>query len=360
MSKRARHPFDTADNAADIEIQRKAQSMASLFPECEPFATGILEVPTPAGPVHKIYYEQCGSPTGQPVIMLHGGPGAGCSAKMRRFHDPKHYHIVLFDQRGCGRSLPDGCLEENTTRHLIEDIERLRTLLKIEKWQAFGGSWGSTLALTYAVTHPMRVTSLVLRGIFLVKQSELEYIYHTAAPQQYPEAYESIRNGPAGAPLSSEEQRDLISAYRKRVMMSEGHDPAYVRAADDATATGIAWNAARLWCEWEDAICQLYPMPKEAWSGSGGEQRIHLHYMWSRGFFQYDGWLLDQLDRIAHIPTAIVHGRYDVVCPPASAYEVSKRLPQAKLVMVPDSGHAAWEPGTTAELVKATQSHKQY
>ena len=346
MSKRSRQPASEGEDAAVIEAHRKSQSMACLFPECEPFATGILEVPTPAGPVHKIYYEQCGNPKGVPVIMLHGGPGAGCSVKMRRFHDPAHYRIVLFDQRGCGRSTPDGCLEDNNTWHLVDDIERLRKLLTIEAWHVFGGSWGSTLALTYAVTHPTRVSSLVLRGIFLVKQSELDYIYHTATPQQFPEAYESIRRGPAGAPLSPDEQRDLVSAYRKRVM-------------NEADAH-VARDAARLWCEWEDAICQLYPMPKEeAWSGSGGEQKIHLHYMWGRGFFQYDGWLLDQLERIRHVPTTIVHGRYDVVCPPVSAHEVSKRLPQAKLVMVPDSGHAAWEPGTTAQLVKATQSHSQ-
>lgn len=296
-----------------------------------------------SGREHRIYYEECGTKAGKPVILLHGGPGAGCNDKMRRFHDPKAHRIVLFDQRGCGRSLPDGLLDDNTTWDLVNDIERLRVKLGIERWQVFGGSWGSTLALTYAVMHPARVTELVLRGIFLVEKSELEYIYQTATPLMYPEAYEAIAAGPAQMPLTSEEKSDLVSAYRKRVM-----------GADAA----VALDAARLWCEWEDAISQLYPRPDEVWSGSGGEQRIHLHYMWNRGFFAYDGWLRDQLAALASIPTVIVHGRYDVVCPPASALAVAKRVPHAKLVMVADSGHSAWEPGTTKALVEATEGFK--
>jgi len=282
--------------------------------------------------IHDIYWEACGNPKGKPVIILHGGPGAGCSPKQRRFHDPAKHHIVLFDQRGCGRSMPDGCLESNTTWDLVADIERLRLLFGIDKWQVFGGSWGSTLALAYAVTHPLHVSSLVLRGIFLVKQAELDYIYQTATPMLFPEAYE-----PIVAWLAPEERRDLVSAYRKRILSGEA---------------ATALRAAQLWCQWEDAISCLYP-DSPSFEGSGGEQRIHLHYMWSRGFFEYDGWLLDQLDRIRHIPTTIVHGRYDVVCPPASAFELSQRVPHARVVMVADSGHSAWEPGTTKALVEA-------
>ena len=322
--------------AAAPSTLRAAESESCLYPPIDPFKTGIIEVG-----VHKIYWEACGTPTGKPVVILHGGPGAGCSPKQRRFHDPSKHCIVLFDQRGCGRSTPDGCLENNTTWDLVADIERLRLLFGFDKWQVFGGSWGSTLALAYAVTHPLHVSELVLRGIFLVKRSELEYIYHTATPLLFPEAY-----APIVAWLPPEERNDLVSAYRKRIM-----------GGDKATAL----EAARLWCQWEDSISMLHPEPAnpaaEAFSGSGGEQRIHLHYMWHKGFFEYDGWLLDQLERIRHVPTTIVHGRYDVVCPPQSAYEVRQRLPHAEVVMVADSGHSAWEPGTTTALVAACDKY---
>lgn len=319
-----------------MESARKLESEACIFPAIEPYNTGFLEVTTAQQNVHKIYYEECGNPQGKPVVLLHGGPGAGCSHKMRRFHDPAKYRMVLFDQRGSGRSTPDGLLDENTTWALIEDIERLRERFGIERWQVFGGSWGSTLALAYAVTHPSRVTELVLRGIFLVMQNELDFIYQTATPFVFPEAYEALRGF-----VPPEERHNLVSAYRKRAMGKDAK---------------LALEAARRWAEWEDAICQLHPMPRELWSGSGGEQRVHLHYMWNRGFFEYDGWLLEQLEQIRHIPTVIVHGRFDVVCPPASAHALAVRLPAAKMVMVPDSGHSAWEPGTTRALVEATES----
>ena len=326
------HDCTAPDFRAKVK-ERADESAAWLFPPIEPYSTGTFEVG-----VHTIYYEECGNPNGKPAVILHGGPGAGCSAKQRRVHDPAKYRIVLFDQRGCGRSTPDGCLEDNTTWHLVADIERLRILLKIEKWQVFGGSWGSTLALAYAISHPSRVMELVLRGIFLVKRSELEFIYQTATPQIYPEAYESLSTF-----VEPEERHNLVSAYRKRVMSKS--DPA------------LALEAARRWCEWEDAISMLYEdKPTEAWEGTGGEQRIHLHYMWNKGFFEYDGWLLDHLDGIQDIPTVVVHGRYDVVCPPASAFQLSKKLPKAKVIMAADSGHAAWEPTTTRALVEATNS----
>ena len=319
--------------------ERKAASEATLFPAIEPYDTGFLDVPTARGNVHRLYYEQCGAPTGKPVVILHGGPGAGCSPKQRRFHDPARYRIVLFDQRGCGRSTPDGLLDENTTWDLVDDIERLRESLQIERWQVFGGSWGSTLALAYAVRFAARVTELVLRGIFLVKNSELEYIYHTCTPQIYPEAHEALATF-----VPHEERHDLVSAYRKRVM---------------GTDAALANAAARRWSEYEDSISQLFDeAPSDEWSGSGGEQKIHLHYMWGRGFFEYDGWLLDQMHLIKHIPTVIVHGRYDVVCPPASAHALAKALPDAKLCMVSDSGHSAWEPNTTRALIEATEEFK--
>ena len=316
---------------ADETERRQRMSEDCLFPPIEPFKHGNIE----AGK-HCIYFELCGNPTGKPVVILHGGPGAGCSPKQRRFHDPAVYLIILFDQRGCGRSTPDGCLEDNTTWDLVADIEALRVLCGVERWQVFGGSWGSTLALAYAVEHADRVTELVLRGIFLVKRSELQYIYHDATPMLFPEAYEPIVSW-----LEPSERGDLVSAYRKRVM------------GDDAAT---ALKAAQLWCQWEDSISQLYPEGIPPYEGTGGEQKIHLHYMWHRGFFEYDGWLLDQLDRLAAIPTTIVHGRYDVVCPPVSAFEVSQKMPHAKLVMVADSGHSAWEPGTTKALVDACKA----
>ena len=255
-------PIKKRKAAGDVPIaeQRKSESESYLFPPLEPYKTGVLTVG-----IHDIYWEACGNPKGKPVIILHGGPGAGCSPKQRRFHDPAKHHIVLFDQRGCGRSMPDGCLESNTTWDLVADIERLRLLFGIDKWQVFGGSWGSTLALAYAVTHPLHVSSLVLRGIFLVKQAELDYIYQTATPMLFPEAYE-----PIVAWLAPEERRDLVSAYRKRILSGEA---------------ATALRAAQLWCQWEDAISCLYP-DSPSFEGSGGEQRIHLHYMWSRGFFE--------------------------------------------------------------------------
>eukprot|EP00322_Chrysochromulina_rotalis_P003325 CAMPEP_0115839564 /NCGR_PEP_ID=MMETSP0287-20121206/6317_1 /TAXON_ID=412157 /ORGANISM="Chrysochromulina rotalis, Strain UIO044" /LENGTH=302 /DNA_ID=CAMNT_0003293141 /DNA_START=23 /DNA_END=931 /DNA_ORIENTATION=+ len=255
-------------------------------------------------------------------------------ATQNSVHDPARHRIILFDQRGCGRSTPDGCLDENTTFDLVADMERLRETLGVSAWQLFGGSWGSTLSLVYATMHPTRVTELILRGIFLVKQSELDFIYQTATAQLYPEAHAAM----AGF-VPYEERHDLISAYRKRVM---------------STDVELARTAAKHWVEYEDAISNLYPQPQEAWDGSGGEQRIHLHYMWGRGFFPYDGWLLDQLDAIAHLPITVVHGRYDVVCPMASAHELCVRLPHARLKVIPDSGHSAWEPGSARALVDAT------
>ena len=315
---------------------RKVDADLCLYPPIEPYKTGYLAV----GP-HNIYWEACGNPNGKPVVILHGGPGAGCSPKQRRFHDPKQFCVILFDQRGCGRSTPDGCLEDNTTWHLVADIERLRTLFGFENWEVFGGSWGSTLALAYAVTHPTRVTKLVLRGIFLVKKAELDYIYHTATPLIFPEAYQPIIDW-----LPPEERHDLVSAYRKRIMSAD---------AD------VALKAAKLWCQWEDSISQLYPdndSPSHVpapFEGSGGEQKIHLHYMWNRGFFEYDGWLLDQVEKIKDTPTVIIHGRYDVVCPPVAAFELGRKLPNAtcSVIIIPDSGHSAWEPGTTSALVDA-------
>ena len=338
MSKRAR-----TEETLDPIAARAAESEACLFPAIEPYATGYVE----AG-MHKIYYEECGIATGQPVIILHGGPGAGCSAKQRRFHDPAKHRIVLFDQRGCGRSTPDGCLEDNTTWHLVADIERLRELLGIERWQVFGGSWGSTLALAYGITHPERVTALVLRGIFLVKKAELDFIYQTATPLVFPAAYEALR-----APIPPTERSDLVSAYRKRVM-----------SADAKTSN----EHARRWCEWEDSISQLHPAPLGAWEGSGGEQKIHLHYMWHRGFFEYDGWLLDHLAPLRDIPCTIVHGKYDLVCPPASAHELHQALQRMHppgacvhqtLAWAADSGHSAWEPATTRALVDAVKAYAE-
>lgn len=318
-----------------------------LFPPVEPYAKGYLEVPTSDGKlVHKIYYEECGNPQGKPVVFLHGGPGGGCTETYRCFHDPAAYRIILFDQRGCGRSTPHASLKENTTWDLVADIERLREKCGIDKWQVFGGSWGSTLSLAYAETHPDRVTELVLRGIFMLRKSELTWYYQEGASHIFPDRWESYL-----APIPVEERNDLITAYRKRLISKDPNERLV---------------AAKAWTQWENTTSALYPSDPD--SPKGGEDtdqfslafaRIENHYFHNRGWFEWDDWLLDNVDRIRHIPTVIVQGRYDVVCPAKSAWELKKRFPEAELKIIEDSGHTAMEPGTIAELVGATEKFKQ-
>ncbi len=306
-----------------------------LYPEIEPYASGMLQV----SPLHNVYFEQCGNPQGKPVVFLHGGPGAGCNAKCRRFFDPARYRIVLFDQRGCARSTPHAELTDNTTWDLVADIERLREHLHIERWQVFGGSWGSTLALAYAQTHPQRVTELVLRGIFLLRRWELEWFYQQGCDAIFPDAWECFL-----APIPAVERADLISAYHRRLTSP---DP----------ATRLA--AAKAWSIWEGSTIFLQQDPAHIASTGADEfalafARIECHYFVHGGFFDADDQLLRNVDKLKNLPAVIVQGRYDVVCPVRSAWDLHRAWPEADLRIVADAGHSAFEAGNIHELISAT------
>ena len=311
--------------------------MRTLYPDLEPYDTGMLAVDER----HTLYYEQCGNPHGKPVVLLHGGPGAGCSAKMRRFHDPAKYRIVLFDQRGSGRSMPHADLVDNTTWDLVADIERLRTKLGIERWQVFGGSWGSTLALAYAETHPQRVLELVLRGIFMLRRWELEWFYQEGASRLFPDAWEPYLEA-----IPEAERGDLIAAYHRRLT-----------SPDEATRLA----AARAWSVWEGATSFLRVDPAfvighEDAAFALAFARIENHYFVNGGFFDDENQLLRDAARIADIPGVIVHGRYDVVCPIQNAWELHKAWPKAELMISPTAGHSAFEAENIDALVRATDS----
>jgi proline iminopeptidase len=323
--------------AAKASAPRVARKPGEFYPPIKPYDSGFMRV----SEVHELYYEQSGNPNGKPVVFLHGGPGGGTDPKMRQFFDPARYRIVLFDQRGCGRSRPHANLVDNTTWHLVADIEQLRVKLGIEKWQVFGGSWGSTLALAYAEKHPERVTELVLRGIFLLRRSELVWFYQDplGAGSIYPDFWEHYI-----APLSEEERKDCMAAYYKRL------------TSDDRT-TLIA--AARAWSIWEGALSYLHQNADLVKRSSDAEfaaafARIECHYFVNGGFLEHENQLLTDATRIRHIPGVIVQGRYDVVCPVRSAWDLKKAWPEADLRIVPDAGHSAFEPGITRELILAT------
>ena len=316
--------------------------MRSLYPPIEPYASGHLAVDDG----QEIYWETSGNPDGKPAVFVHGGPGGGTGPDQRRFFDPARYRIVLFDQRGCGKSRPhiaDGAdLSVNTTPKLISDMESLRTHLDIERWQVFGGSWGSTLGLAYAQAHPDRVTELVLRGIFLLRRSEIDWYYNGGAAHIYPDVWESYL-----APIpENERDGDLVAAYHRLL------------TSDD---TDVAVAAARAWTGWEQATSYLIPKPEEAAAskedvGSRFDlafASIENHYFVHHGFLD-DGQLLRDIDRIAHIPAVIVQGRYDVVCPMRSAWDLHRAWPSATLHVVADAGHASFEPGIAHHLVEAT------
>ena len=309
--------------------------LRTLYPEIEPHTTGTLQVDDR----HALYYEQCGNPDGKPVVLLHGGPGAGCNAKMRRFHDPAKYRIVLFDQRGAGRSTPHADLVDNTTWDLVADIEKLRETLGIDRWQVFGGSWGSTLALAYAQAHPQRVAELVLRGIFMLRRWELEWFYQQGASRLFPDAWEHYL-----APIPEAERADLIAAYHRRLT-----------SEDEA----VRLQAAKAWAIWEGGTSYLHIDPNYA--ASHGDPRFALafarienHYFVNGGFFEVEDQLLRDVHRIADIPGTIVHGRYDVVCPVQNAWELHKAWPRAELVITPGAGHSAFEAENVDALVRAT------
>jgi proline iminopeptidase len=307
----------------------------TLYPELLPHRQGHLDV----GDGHSIYWEECGNPRGKAAVFVHGGPGAGADARSRRFFDPARYRIIVFDQRGCGRSLPYAGLEANTTWHLVADMERLRDFLGIDHWLVFGGSWGSTLALAYAEAHPHRVTELVLRGIFLLRRHEIEWFYQSGADAIYPDRFQAYRDA-----IPPAEREDMIAAYHRRLTSD---DPAVAKAA------------ARAWAVWEGSTSHLLPDPRVV--AHWGEDRyalavarIECHYFVNRGFLRDEHQLLDGVERIRHIPAVIVQGRYDVVCPMKSAWDLHRAWPEATLCIVPDAGHSAYEPGNTHELVTAT------
>ena len=302
-----------------------------LYPPVEPFDRQMMDV----GDGHKIYVERSGNPDGVPVVVLHGGPGGGCSPAMRRYFDPKVYHVILFDQRGCGRSKPHASVEANTTWHLVGDIEHIRQSLDVDRWIVFGGSWGATLALIYAQTHPDRVSNLVLRGVFMMTQAELEWFYGGGAGHFWPETWDRFQE-----PIPEEERGDMIAAYHKRLF------------SGDRT---VETTYAKAWSAWENAVATVHS------SGAGGDSpadyarafaRLENHYFTHAGFLDYDGQILDQMDRISHIPGAIVQGRFDMICPPHTAYRLAQAWGKnADLRMIPVAGHALSEPGISAELV---------
>ncbi len=313
--------------------------MKTLYDPIEPYQQGMLTVSA----VHDLYYEQCGNPDGQPVVYLHGGPGSGLRADYRRFFDPKAYRIVLFDQRGSGNSTPHASLEENTTWHLVSDIERLREHLGIERWMVFGGSWGSTLALAYAQTHPERATSLVLRGIFLCRPKEIEWFYQQGASAIFPDMWEQYENL-----IPEAERSNMMEAYYRRL------------TSDDEA---VRLEAARAWSTWESSTLKLIPDQDLIDDFTEAHKalslaRIEAHYFMNNAFFETDNYLIENIGKIRHIPSVIVQGRYDMVCPMMSAWELHRAWPEAELIIVDDAGHSALEAGIADALIGATDGFK--
>ena len=313
----------------------RTPKLRTLYPMLQPYRRGRLRV----SELHDLYFEECGNPKGKPVVFVHGGPGAGASEKSRCFFDPKHYRIILFDQRGCGRSRPHASLVENTTWHLVADMEQLRERLEIDRWQVFGGSWGSTLGLAYAQKHPERVSELVLRGIFLLRRWEIDWFYQAGANHLFPDRWRQFV-----APIPPAERDNLLQAYHRRVTGSD---------------LQVAKRAARAWSVWEASTSYLRVNDDNIKSWGADRfalaiARVECHYFVNKGFFYTEDQLIRNAEQLRHIPGVIVQGRYDVVCPMASAWELHEAWPEAHLRVVPDAGHAAFEAGNTHELITAT------
>ena len=311
---------------------RPSPRLRELFPEIEPYSYGKLRVSR----LHTLHYEECGNPRGRPLVFLHGGPGGGIDPVYRRYFDPRKWRVVLFDQRGCGKSTPHAELRENTTWDLVADIERLRVELGIERWVVFGGSWGSTLSLAYAETHPERCKALVLRGIFLLRKCELLWFYQEGASQIFPDAWETYL-----APIPPKERGDMMRAYYKRLTSRD---------------RGVRLRAARAWAVWEGTTSKLLTDPAlvKKFSASRFAEafaRIEAHFFVNDGFLERDDQLLRDVKKIRHIPGVIVQGRYDVVCPMRSAWDLHRAWPESKLVVVPDAGHSMTEPGIRSALI---------
>ena len=302
-----------------------------LYPPIDPYDQRMMGV----GDGHRIYVEQCGNPDGAPVVVLHGGPGGGCSPAMRRYFDPEHYRIVLFDQRGCGRSRPHASVEANTTWHLVSDIEKIRETLGIDGWVVFGGSWGATLALIYAQSHPSRVRHLVLRGVFLMTKAELDWFYGGGAGQFWPDVWSDFVRM-----IPEDEQDDLIAAYHRRLFSGD---------------LALETRFARAWAGWENTLASI------ANDGPGAESpaeyarafaRLENHYFINGGFLEEDGAILKNVDALRDVPGTIVQGRYDMICPPVSAHRLHQLWPRSELALVPRAGHALSEPGISSRLVR--------
>jgi len=306
-------------------------AVAYLYPPIDPFEQQMLDV----GDGHKVYVEQCGNPDGLPVVVLHGGPGGGCSPMMRRFFDPSIYRIILFDQRGCGRSRPHASVENNTTWHLVSDIELIRETLGISDWIVFGGSWGATLSLIYAQAHPNSVLHLVLRGVFLSTQRELDWFYQGGAGAFWPEVWKSFEDL-----IPEVERHDMIAAYNSRLF------------SGDAT---VETKYARAWAGWENALASIDSQGVGGTSPSEYARafaRLENHYFTDKCFLNEQQQILSNVDKIAHIPSIIVQGRFDMICPPVSAYSLAAKWPACRLIMIAKAGHALSEPGISAELVR--------
>jgi proline iminopeptidase len=306
-----------------------------LYPPVEPNRTGMLKV----SPKHEIYWEESGNPKGKPAVFLHGGPGGGSDPRQRRFFNPEKYRIILFDQRGCGKSKPHAELEENTTWDLVADTEKIRKHLGIERWLVYGGSWGSTLALAYAQAHPSAVTEIVLRGIFLLRRKELLWFYQEGASFIFPDEWKKYRDF-----IPPAERKDFITAYYRRLTGPDRE---------------IRLQAAQIWSIWEAACSKLFIDP--AMMAKFGEEdtalafaRIEAHYFVNGGFLKHENQLLEDVKKIRHLPCVIVQGRYDMVCPMISAYELYEAWPEAEFVVVPDAGHSVYEPGIAKGVVAAT------
>ena len=311
--------------------------LRTLYPEIEPFETGFLET----GDGHRIYWERVGTRGAKPAVFLHGGPGGGCSASHRRLFDPALYDVILFDQRGCGRSTPFASLDNNTTWHLVADIERLREMIGVETWQVFGGSWGSTLALAYAETHPDRVSELVLRGIYLLTKAEMNWYYQFGVSEMFPEKYEAFI-----APIPEAERGDLVTAYRKRLTGDDREEQL---------------RCARAWSVWEGETITLLPEPSTSDQFHEAEfslafARIENHYFIHDGWFE-DGQLLRDAGRLKDIPGTIVHGRYDMPCPMRQAWALHRAWPKSEFYPIEGAGHAYSEPGILDQLIRATDKY---
>ncbi len=316
----------------------KNRGGGKLYPPLQPYARQMLDV----GDGHMLYVEQCGNPDGIPVVVFHGGPGGGSSPAMRRFFDPEAYRIILFDQRGCGRSTPHALVRDNTTWHLVKDIEYIRETLHIDRWIVFGGSWGATLALIYAQTHPRQVAYLALRGVFLATQAELDWFYGGGAGKFFPELWERFTRI-----VPEDEHGDFIKAYNKRLFSRDKAEQALF---------------AKAWAGWENALASIdnpgrpIDMPADY---ALAFAKLENHYFSHGAFLERDGQILADMFKIAHIPGSIVQGRLDMICPPTSAHALHKRWPSSELKMVHKAGHALSEAGIAAELVRVMDKLKR-